>query len=277
MAHPNQLQFMKKVGQHLANDYTDKHILEIGSFDVNGSIRSYFESSSYVGVDLTEGAGVDVVGEGNKLNDPDETYDLTVSCECFEHNPHWSETFLNMYRMTKQGGIVVFTCATTGRLEHGTTRTSPKQSPGTQTLGWDFYLNLTERHFRKLVNLDGLFDAYIFLTNKHSCDLYFIGEKTGNQKIFHFNEIELEAECIEMAAQAEVERQRKIAAESRYPKWLRMLSGASLLPLRLAARLPDPQYQNFALSYNKYSRFLKMPFKFVIDKILSFFNRGLNN
>lgn len=72
MAHPSQLQFIKKVSQHLANDYTDKHILEIGLYDANGSIRSYFERSSYVGVDLTEGTGVDIVCEENKLDHPDE-------------------------------------------------------------------------------------------------------------------------------------------------------------------------------------------------------------
>lgn len=271
MAHPNQLQFIEKVSQHLANDYTDKHILEVGSYDVNGSVRSYFKKSSYVGVDLTEGAGVDIVCEGNKLDHPDETYDLTLSCECFEHNPYWAETFLNMYRMTKAGGIVAFTCATTGRLEHGTTRTSPTQSPGTQTVGWEYYLNLTEKDFKKLVNINSLFESHFFLTNKHSHDLYFVGMKMGNQKIFHFNEIELKAECIKMAAQTELQRQRSIDTKSRYPKPLRLLSSVSLLPLRLAARLPDPQYQDFALSYNKYTRLFKMPFKYVIDKILTFF------
>ncbi len=52
----------------------------------------------------TEGPGVDVVSSGHALDFPDETFDVTLSCECFEHNPYWLETFRNMHRMTKAGG-----------------------------------------------------------------------------------------------------------------------------------------------------------------------------
>lgn len=276
MAHLNQLQFIEKVSKHLTTDYTNKRVLEIGSHDVNGSIRNYFDRSSYVGVDLSEGPGVDVVCEGNNLDYPDESFDLTLSCECFEHNPHWAETFLNMYRMTKAGGIVIVTCATTGRLEHGTARTSPKQSPGTQTLGWEYYLNLTEKDFRKVANIDSLFQSYFFLSNKNSYDLYFVAAKIGNKKIFKFNEKELRAECVEMSKKAEIQRKRSISETSPYPRLFRVLSGISLLPLRLAARLPDPQYQRFALNYNKYTRLLKAPFKYVIDKLLNLFYKRNN-
>ncbi len=39
------------------------------------------------------------------------------SCECFEHDEHWPDTFRNMYAMTRKGGGLVFTSACTGRLE----------------------------------------------------------------------------------------------------------------------------------------------------------------
>lgn len=39
-------------------------------------------------------------------------YDITISCNCFEHNPYWRETFLNMHRMTKEGGLCL------SRLKH---------------------------------------------------------------------------------------------------------------------------------------------------------------
>ncbi|MEO7251905.1 MAG: hypothetical protein ABIW30_04775, partial [Arenimonas sp.] len=79
MAHPQQLQFIETAVRHLADDFSQKRILEIGSYNVNGSIRQFFQGSTYVGVDLTEGPDVDVVCEGDKVADPDETYDLTVS------------------------------------------------------------------------------------------------------------------------------------------------------------------------------------------------------
>ena len=61
MAHPQQLQFIKTVSSNLTESYKNISILEIGSYDVNGSIRNFFPDSNYVGVDLTEGPGVDLV------------------------------------------------------------------------------------------------------------------------------------------------------------------------------------------------------------------------
>jgi SAM-dependent methyltransferase len=263
MAHQHQLQFIKTVSEYLSDNYTDKKILEIGSYDVNGTIRPYFENSSYIGVDLTEGPGVDVVCDGDKVDYADETFDLTVSCECFEHNPHWLETFLNMHRMTKAGGIVIFTCATTGRLEHGTTRTEPTSSPGTQSIGWDYYRNLTEKDFIKSINIDNFFASYFFQTNKHSCDLYFIGTKTGSPNIFHFDKTKLKIKIIEMIEQLQL----NLSSQSRYPKSLLFLSQLSLLPLRLAARLPERLFQNFAVYYSRLIGLIKTSVKLFLDKV----------
>ena len=41
-------------------------ILEIGSYEVNGSLRKYFLNSNYLGIDLIEGPGVDKVLDGSK-------------------------------------------------------------------------------------------------------------------------------------------------------------------------------------------------------------------
>jgi hypothetical protein len=69
------------------------------------------------------------------------------------------------------------TCATTGRPEHGTTRTSPYNSPLTVSIGWDYYRNLTETDFRNELDIDNMFSTYKFeLSNTHP-DLYFYGIK----------------------------------------------------------------------------------------------------
>ena len=104
MSHPQQRQFIKTISECLSNNFKDRNILEIGSYSVNGSISQYFQDSNYYGVDLTEGPCVDIICEGDKLDHADEFYDVTTSCECFEHNPNWAETFQNMWRMTKKGG-----------------------------------------------------------------------------------------------------------------------------------------------------------------------------
>ena len=67
MAHIQQLSFIKTIAQHLTSDYSDVKILEIGSYDVNGSVRKYFLDSNYLGTDLIEGPSVDLVADGHLL------------------------------------------------------------------------------------------------------------------------------------------------------------------------------------------------------------------
>jgi SAM-dependent methyltransferase len=127
-----------------------------------------------VGVDLTDGPGVDRVGYGHELDEPDDSFDVAISGECFEHDPHWSDTFRTMVRVTRPGGVVAFTCASTGRPEHGTTRTDPSLSPGTQSQGWDYYQNRTEGDFAALP-LQDWFAAWRFWYVRTSLDLFFAG------------------------------------------------------------------------------------------------------
>ena len=181
MAHYQQMKFIELTSAFFGWDTSpaesDRHILEIGSYDVNGSIRPFFPQDHYVGVDLIEGPGVDHVGEGHSLSFPDNHFDLTVSCESFEHNPYWEATLHNMYRMTKDEGFVVFTCASKGRLEHGTSRTTPDQSIGTQTMGWDYYRNLNAQDVNEAIR--GMHFGFLSMLYNHvSKDLYFVGQKS---------------------------------------------------------------------------------------------------
>ena len=252
MAHGEQLRFIQTVVQHFNTDVRNSHVLEIGSYDVNGSVRQFFEGSHYCGTDLMEGPGVDVVADGHLLNHQDESYDITLSCECFEHNPHWSSTFLNMHRMTRPGGFVIFTCATRGRLEHGTQRTSPAESPGSQDIGWNYYKNLQAKDFTKQFPIGELFSQHLFVTNRRSKDLYFIGSKKGETPIYEFDADRLRQE--NRSAQREFAR-LKFHRKALYKKLTSPLSWLSKTPLELAAFLPDEKFQNFALSYRRLLKF----------------------
>ncbi len=179
MSHPEQLAFFEAVARRNRDLIQGAKVLEIGSYDVNGSIGKVFAGADeYVGVDLVEGPGVDHVGFGHEVDHPDATYDLTVSGECFEHDPHWRETFENMVRMTKPGGMVVFTCASHGRPEHGTRRSDATDSPGTQAEGMDYYRNLTAADFDALP-LGEWFAPSRFWFMPTTFDLYFAGIRTG--------------------------------------------------------------------------------------------------
>lgn len=147
MAHGAQRVFVEMVKDVKPDHFAWKNVLEVGSLDINGTVRTFFEYCNYVGVDVGHGPGVDFAVQGQDLQYPDESFDVTISAECFEHNPFWRETWLNMVRMTKTGGLIIMTCAGTGRPEHGTTRSDAGSSPLTVALGQDYYRNLTPEDF----------------------------------------------------------------------------------------------------------------------------------
>ena len=94
-----------------------------------------------------------------------------------EHNPFWVETVSNMFRLAKPGGLVIVSCATVGRAEHGTTRTSGSDSPLSIGIGWEYYRNISIADFKRSFNLEYWFEDYLLLPNWHHCDLYFVGVK----------------------------------------------------------------------------------------------------
>ena len=69
--------------------------------------------------------------------------DLCISCECFEHNPFYLKNFHEMINYTNSNGVVLFTCATIGRHEHGTTATNPEHSPASAKK-FDYYKILSQ-------------------------------------------------------------------------------------------------------------------------------------
>jgi len=174
-------QFVAVIKGILPKSFISKRVLEVGSYFVNDSIRTLFNGCQYTGLDLTDGPGVDIITSGHEFQ-AKCAFDVVISCECLEHNPFYLKTFFNMVDNTALGGLVVFTCATTGRPEHGTSRTEPEQSPGTSAIGWDYYKNLTKNDFEDNV-LSEKFSCHYFFTNPSSQDLYFVGIKKGDSNL----------------------------------------------------------------------------------------------
>jgi Methyltransferase domain. len=184
VSHPEQLGFFRLTADVNRRLIDGGRVLEIGSYDVNGSVREIFAGSrEYVGVDLREGPGVDRVAFGHELTLPDASFDVSISGECFEHDPYWVQTILNMCRMTRPGGLVAFTCASSGRPEHGTCRTDRQESPGTQEQGLDYYRNLTEPDVRQGLELESLFSSWAFWYLSTTFDLYFAGVRVADGSV----------------------------------------------------------------------------------------------
>ena len=172
--------FVKSI---LGKYFINKEVLDVGSGDINGNNKFLFENCNYNGNDVIEAPNVTIVSKTKDLPFENETIDTIISTECFEHDPEYKESFLKIYNMLKKDGLFAFTCASTGRPEHGTRRTSPQDSYGTigkLTDMSDYYKNITEKDLNDVLNLNNLFSIWDTYYCSSSKDLYFLGIKKGN-------------------------------------------------------------------------------------------------
>ena len=174
MAHIQQFRFIGFIKQVLPEYFDSKKVLEIGSLNINGSVRQFYSGCEYTGIDVAAGLDVDIVSNGEDFYEKAGVYDVIISCECMEHNPMYKKTWLNMIRMLKEDGLLIMTCATFGRPQHGTSLNEPVSSPLTLQLGQDYYKNLVKSDF-EIVDLSAFFSDYVFETDYSSNDLYFVG------------------------------------------------------------------------------------------------------
>jgi len=172
--------FVKEI---LGDYFSNKKVLDVGSGDINGNNRFLFENCHYEGNDVISANNVTIVSKTKDLPFEDNTFDTIISTECFEHDPEYVESLIKIYRLLKPNGLFFFTCASTGRKEHGTRRTNPNESYG--SIGnledmIDYYKNLTEIDLNEVLNLNQSFSSWDTYYNSESFDLYFIGIKKGD-------------------------------------------------------------------------------------------------
>lgn len=127
MAHPEQQQFVQEIKGKYPNQFKDCYVLEVGSQDINGSVRGFFENCQYTGLDCNPGRSVDVVCLAHEF-DSNRQFDTIISCEAFEHDPYLDRTLCNIIRLLRPGGLFLATCAGPNRQEHGTVRTRHKEN-----------------------------------------------------------------------------------------------------------------------------------------------------
>jgi len=171
--------FVQKI---LLDFFKNKQVLDVGSGDINGNNRFLFEDCEYHGNDVIQARNVTIVSKTKDLPFNNNTFDTIVSTECFEHDPEYKESFQKIYDMLKPDGLFCFTCASTGRAEHGTRRTTPQDSYG--TIGKiedmsDYYKNLSVEDLNSVLPLNDLFSVWDTYYNMQSNDLYFVGIKKG--------------------------------------------------------------------------------------------------
>jgi len=85
-------------------DIKDYKVLDVGSYDVNGTVKPLFiaQNCEYTGLDIEKGKNVDVVMKlGEKLPFKDNSFDVIVSTSCLEHDPAFWETVREMMRVSR--------------------------------------------------------------------------------------------------------------------------------------------------------------------------------
>src|SRR5689334_13401175 len=92
-------------------------VVDVGSADVNGSYRPFFETAQfdYVGLDLEAGAGVDVtVATPYNYPLPDNSADVVISGQMIEHCEFFWLAFEEMIRIVKPDGYLIVIAPSAG-------------------------------------------------------------------------------------------------------------------------------------------------------------------
>lgn len=107
-----------------------KRVIEVGSLDVNGSLRPLIESynpKEYIGIDIVKGPGVDRICKVENLVEEmgQNAFDIVVSTELLEHVKDWRKAISDIKGVCKkEGGIILITTRSIGFAYHGYLMTS---------------------------------------------------------------------------------------------------------------------------------------------------------
>jgi hypothetical protein len=116
---------MKFISACPSADFKDKRIIEVGSYNVNGSPRELIMSckpACYVGVDRRPGPGVDIVVDASipvKTIEEADKFDVVICLNTLEHCDKWQGLFCNLKYLTRtSGGLIIFSVPAPGFRYH---------------------------------------------------------------------------------------------------------------------------------------------------------------
>lgn len=122
---PDVLHYVRRTAQL---EPPGRRVLDVGSFDVNGTVRPAFSTADVlVGIDIREGPNVDHVFDIEELapwcalSPPwlvADRFDVVVSAEMLEHTPHPWKAIEGMVHALRPGGRLILTTRSAGFGRH---------------------------------------------------------------------------------------------------------------------------------------------------------------
>jgi SAM-dependent methyltransferase len=100
--------FAEKYASKIISDQIN--VLDVGSYDVNGSYKPIFEDSKYhyTGLDMEKGPNVDIVLESpyDWSQIESDSFDVVISGQALEHVEFFWKTMEEMTRVLKKDGLI---------------------------------------------------------------------------------------------------------------------------------------------------------------------------
>lgn len=140
-------------------------VLEVGSRYINGGVRDLF-NGNYLGVDIAEGPGVDVVADAADWL-PNGKYSLVVCCEVLEHAEEWPRIVERCLSVLAPSGWFMFTMAGEGRAPHSAV-------DGGAVRAGEYYANITESALSDALSAAGA--KWWQTDTSNPGDLYAVGQ-----------------------------------------------------------------------------------------------------
>lgn len=176
MAHTAQMIFVQQMRNKFPTHFEYCEVLEVGSRNVNGTVRQFFDTCRYTGIDCVDGPCVDCVTLAHEYRPPKVGfYDTVISCSTFEHDPYLKETLTTVLgKCLRKDGLFVGSWVGPKWKEHGTIRTTGNE--GIYGPDPNYYKGVSGAEFRKLAS--GYFKS-LEIEDQKGLDVFVWGLRNG--------------------------------------------------------------------------------------------------